>query len=29
VRTLRNQGLAAVNQFAPLKRLLTGRALGG
>ena len=29
VRELRNRGLTLANQFSPLKRLLTGRALGG
>ena len=29
VRELRNRGLSLVNQLPPLKRLLTGRALGG
>ena len=29
VRELRNRGLTLVNQLPPLKRLLTGRALGG
>jgi 2-polyprenyl-6-methoxyphenol hydroxylase-like FAD-dependent oxidoreductase len=28
-RDLRNRGLTLVNHLAPLKRLLTGRALGG
>ena len=28
-RTLRNRGMSLVNQLPPLKRLLTGRALGG
>jgi 2-polyprenyl-6-methoxyphenol hydroxylase-like FAD-dependent oxidoreductase len=29
VKELRNRGLSLVNQLPPLKRLLTGRALGG
>jgi 2-polyprenyl-6-methoxyphenol hydroxylase-like FAD-dependent oxidoreductase len=29
LRELRNRGLTLVNQLPPLKRLLTGRALGG
>ena len=28
-KELRNRGLSLLNQLPPLKRLLTGRALGG